>query len=91
MAWKEVIRSFSRRVFAELLEKLVPDVEQQHPTHEGSGVCAPAMLQDGTPVQDFSLVEKPNAVHPLVSLSRAASSSLAIAEEIAKRPSGIMQ
>ena len=91
MAWKEVIRSFSRRVFSESLQKLVLDVEQRHLAHEGSGGCAPAMLQDGTPVQDFSLVEKPNALHPVISLSRSASASLAIAEEIAKRPSGIMQ
>jgi L-2-hydroxyglutarate oxidase len=43
------------------------------------------MSPDGTLVQDFLLVERPNALHILNAPSPAATASLAIATEIANK------
>jgi L-2-hydroxyglutarate oxidase len=51
----------------------------------GTGVRAQAMTPAGELVQDFALIERPNAVHVLNAPSPAATSSLAIGAEIARR------
>jgi L-2-hydroxyglutarate oxidase len=54
----------------------------------GSGVRAQAMTPQGELVQDFELIERPNALHVLNAPSPAATASLAIGEEIARRMPG---
>jgi len=51
----------------------------------GSGVRAQAMLPNGAFVDDFLWVEGPSAVHVVNAPSPAATASLAIGEEVARR------
>jgi L-2-hydroxyglutarate oxidase len=83
MCWSEIQRSFSQRLFCESLQKLVPAVQESDLEPGGAGVRAQAMGNDGTLVQDFSLVCKNQAVHVLNAPSPAATASLAIGGEVA--------
>jgi L-2-hydroxyglutarate oxidase len=85
MAWDEVRRSFSRKLFCQSLQKLVPEIQEADLQPGGSGVRAQAMLPDGTLVQDFHIVERPGAIHVLNAPSPAATASLSIGEYIAER------
>jgi len=87
MSWGELRRSFSRRLFCESLQRLVPDVREDDLEPGGAGVRAQAMSPAGELVQDFNLVERPQALHVLNAPSPAATASLAIGEEIAARVS----
>ena len=83
MSWDELRRSFSRRLFCESLQKLVPEIRETDLAPGGAGVRAQAMSPDGTLVQDFCLLNRPRALHVLNAPSPAATASLAIGEEIA--------
>ena len=83
MCWEEIQRSFSKKLFCESLQKLVPAVQESDLEAGGAGVRAQAMGADGTLVQDFSLVCKNQAVHVLNAPSPAATASLAIGGEVA--------
>jgi L-2-hydroxyglutarate oxidase len=85
MCFEELKRSFSKTLFCKSLQELVPDVRENDLEVGGSGVRAQAMRVDGTLVQDFEVIERPNALHILNAPSPAATASLAIAEEIVKR------
>jgi L-2-hydroxyglutarate oxidase len=64
---------------------LVPALTEGDLTAGGSGVRAQAMTPQGELVQDFELIERPNALHVLNAPSPAATASLAIGDEIAGR------
>jgi L-2-hydroxyglutarate oxidase len=85
MAWDEGRRSLSRPLFAQALQKLIPEIRAEHLAPGGSGVRAQAMTRDGTLLQDFHMVQKPRALHVINAPSPAATASLAIAEEIVGR------
>ena len=85
LIWDEGIRSLSRRLFAQALQKLVPEIREHHLLPGGAGVRAQAMLRNGTLLQDFCLLQKPRALHVINAPSPAATASLAIAEEIVAR------
>jgi L-2-hydroxyglutarate oxidase LhgO len=85
MCRDEVIRSFSRRLFCRSLQRLVPEITEDDLAPGGSGVRAQAMSTSGELVQDFELIERPNALHVLNAPSPAATASLAIGGEIARR------
>ena len=89
MAWDEVRRSFSRKLFYRSLQRLVPELQENDLEPGGAGVRAQAMLPDGTLVQDFHLIERERAVHVLNAPSPAATASLAIGGYIAGRVLGI--
>ena len=82
MVLDEGRRSLSKTLFAQSLQKLVPEIRPEHLAPGGSGVRAQAMTRDGTLLQDFHLVQKPRALHVINAPSPAATASLAIAEEI---------
>jgi L-2-hydroxyglutarate oxidase len=82
MVWDEGRRSLSKTLFAQSLQKLVPEIRPEHLAPGGSGVRAQAMSRDGTLLQDFHMVQKPRALHVINAPSPAATASLAIAEEI---------
>jgi L-2-hydroxyglutarate oxidase len=82
MSWDELRRSFSRRLFCESLQKLVPEVRETDLAPGGAGVRAQAMSPDGDLVQDFCLLHRPRALHVLNAPSPAATAALAIGEEI---------
>jgi L-2-hydroxyglutarate oxidase len=80
-----VMRSFSKRRFCESLQRLVPAITEADLVPGGAGVRAQAMTPAGELVQDFELIERPNALHVLNAPSPAATASLAIGGEIAGR------
>jgi (S)-2-hydroxyglutarate dehydrogenase len=83
MSWDEVRRSFSRRLFCESLQRLVPDVREDDLSPGGAGVRAQAMSPDGNLLQDFCLLNRPRALHVLNAPSPGATAALAIGQEIA--------
>jgi L-2-hydroxyglutarate oxidase len=82
MSWQEVRRSFSRRLFSESLQKLVPEICMEDLEQGGAGVRAQAMSPSGELIQDFSFVKQDKALHVLNAPSPAATASLAIGQEI---------
>jgi L-2-hydroxyglutarate oxidase len=85
MCWDEIIRSLSKRRFCASLQKLVPEITEADLEPGGAGVRAQAMTLAGELVQDFELIERPNALHVINAPSPAATASLAIGGEIAGR------
>lgn len=85
MCWNEIRRSFSKRLFCQALQRLVPDVRQEDLETGGAGVRAQAMTPAGSLVEDFAFVRGAKAVHVLNAPSPAATASLAIGTEIANQ------
>jgi L-2-hydroxyglutarate oxidase len=83
MSWDELRRSFSRRLFCESLQRLVPEIQEADLSPGGAGVRAQAMSPDGNLLQDFCLLNRPQALHVLNAPSPAATVALTIGEEIA--------
>ncbi len=88
MCWEEIKRSFSKKLFCESLQRLVPEMRVDDLETGGAGVRAQAMSPDGTLVQDFSFVRGRKALHVLNAPSPAATASLAIGGEIAAQLDG---
>ncbi|GLC27503.1 L-2-hydroxyglutarate oxidase [Roseisolibacter agri] len=84
MTMSELKRSFSRRLFAASLQRLVPEVREADLMPGGAGVRAQAMAPDGSLVQDFAFVRSEGALHVLNAPSPAATASLAIGDEIVR-------
>jgi len=82
MCWDELVRSHSKRLFCRSLQELVPEVQIEDLEPGGAGVRAQAMGTDGSLVQDFELLERPNAVHVINAPSPGATASLAIGKHI---------
>jgi L-2-hydroxyglutarate oxidase len=85
MCWDEIRRSWSKPLFCASLQRLVPDLRIEDLTTGGAGVRAQAMNPTGELVQDFSLIQRPRALHVVNAPSPAATASLAIGAEIVSR------
>jgi (S)-2-hydroxyglutarate dehydrogenase len=85
MCWEELKRSFSKPLFCQALQRLVPEIRVEDLETGGAGVRAQAMSPDGTLVQDFCFVRGQRALHVVNAPSPAATASLAIGEEIASQ------
>lgn len=85
MCWQEWLRSFSKRRFCASLQRLVPEIQPEDLAPGGAGVRAQAMSVEGDLVSDFHLIQRTRALHILNAPSPAATASLAIGEEIARR------
>ncbi len=92
MGWKywrtevyELYRSLSRRAFLRALQRLVPDLTNEDLEPGGSGVRAQTITPHGALVDDFQIIEAPNAIHVLNAPSPAATASIAIGRHIAAR------
>jgi L-2-hydroxyglutarate oxidase len=83
MAYYELRRSFSRKLFCQALQRLVPEIQPDDLAAGGAGVRAQAITPEGELVQDFQLIARPDALHVLNAPSPAATASLAIGAEIA--------
>lgn len=81
----EIRRSWSRRLFAASLARLVPDLSPDDLRPGGVGIRAQAMRRDGTLVEDFHFVAQPRALHVLNAPSPGATASLAIGREIVQQ------
>ena len=81
----ELSLSLSKRRFCAALRRLIPELEVGDLVPGHRGVRAQAMSADGELVYDFTIIERPRALHLLNAPSPAATASLAIGEEIARR------
>jgi L-2-hydroxyglutarate oxidase len=81
----ELRRSLSKTMFCRSLQRLVPSLEKSDLVPGIRGVRAQAIKPDGTLVDDFLMVERPNAVHLLNAPSPGATASLVIGEAVASR------
>lgn len=79
----EFRRSFSKKLFVESLQKLIPEVQYNDVYPEGAGVRAQALEPDGKLVDDFRIVEAKQMIHVLNAPSPAATASLSIGDKIA--------
>lgn len=82
---KEVLRSFSKRMFADSLSRLVPGIEAHDLSRSPAGIRAQAIARDGKLVDDFLFELAPQQVHVLNAPSPAATSALVIAEHICRK------
>jgi (S)-2-hydroxyglutarate dehydrogenase len=82
--WDEIRCSFSRELFCRSLQRLVPEIRSDDLIPGGSGVRAQAMSPEGSLVDDFHFVQGDRELHVVNAPSPAATSSLAIGEEIAE-------
>jgi len=81
----EIHRSVSKKAFVRGLKKLVPEVEEGDVVSISAGVRAQALKEDGAMVDDFLISEGENSVHVLNAPSPAATASIPIGQEIARR------
>jgi len=81
----EQLRSFSRQRFVRSLQELVPEIGLDDVRRAGAGVRAQALAPSGALLDDFHIVEAERMIHVLNAPSPAATASLAIGEEIARR------
>jgi L-2-hydroxyglutarate oxidase len=79
----ELHRSLSRSVFLRALQKLVPELQDEDLAPGGSGVRAQVVTAKGNLVDDFLIVEVPNAINVLNAPSPAATASISIGRHIA--------
>jgi (S)-2-hydroxyglutarate dehydrogenase len=84
LCWYELRRSFSRELFCQSLQRLVPEIQPADLAAGGSGVRAQAISPEGDIIQDFSFIARSNALHVLNAPSPAATASLAIGEELVR-------
>ncbi|WP_317453687.1 L-2-hydroxyglutarate oxidase [Streptomyces sp. CBMA152] len=86
----EIHRSLSRRAFTEAVRRLLPAVTESDLHPAPAGVRAQAVLRDGTLVDDFLIREAPRTIHVLNAPSPAATASLPIGREVARRALGVL-
>jgi L-2-hydroxyglutarate oxidase LhgO len=82
MCFDELRRSFSKELFCQSLQKLVPEIRVADLAPGGAGVRAQALAPNGDMVQDFYIQRDDNAVHVLNAPSPGATASLAIGQYI---------
>ena len=80
----EYRRAFSKRLFLQRLQKLVPTLEMDDIVPGRAGVRAMALAKEGAMIDDFKIEVNGNALHVLNAPSPAATASLAIGSEIEK-------
>ncbi|AZS86347.1 L-2-hydroxyglutarate oxidase [Streptomyces griseoviridis] len=87
----ELRRSLSRRAFTEAVRRLLPAVREDDLIRTAAGVRAQAVLRDGTLADDFLIKESPRAIHILNAPSPAATASLPIGREMARRVLALLE
>lgn len=84
--WKtglgEMYRSFSKKAFTKALQRLIPEIKEEHLVAAPAGVRAQACDRAGGLLDDFKLVTKKRAIHVINAPSPAATSSLSIGRTI---------
>jgi L-2-hydroxyglutarate oxidase len=81
-AWNEYRRAFSKRLFLQTLQRLIPDLTMEDIVPGRAGVRAMALGFDGDTIDDFRIEQKGNSLHVLNAPSPAATASLAIGDQI---------
>jgi L-2-hydroxyglutarate oxidase len=81
-AYNEYRRAFSKRLFLQTLQRLIPDLTMEDLQPGRAGVRAMALGLDGETIDDFRIEHKGNSLHVLNAPSPAATASLAIGDQI---------
>lgn len=81
----EILRAASRAAFARDASRLVPAVKPKDLVRGGCGIRAQAVGRDGRLIDDFHILEGERSLHVLNAPSPAATASLAIGREVARR------
>ena len=81
----EYKRAFSKKLFVKELQRMMPSLTMDDVKPSKSGVRAQALGAQGNLIDDFKIVENGKSVHVLNAPSPAATSCLAIADEIVNR------
>jgi L-2-hydroxyglutarate oxidase len=84
MGIDEFRRSFSKNLFTQALQKLVPSIKEDDIVQGGSGIRAQALDRNGKLIDDFRIVVNEKQVHILNAPSPAATASLSIGKYIAE-------
>ncbi|MFJ8635192.1 L-2-hydroxyglutarate oxidase [Streptomyces sp. NPDC093568] len=87
----ELLRSVSKGAFTVAVRRLLPAVTSDDLVPAAAGVRAQAVLRDGALVDDFLIREGPRAVHVLNAPSPAATASLPIGREVARRALAVLE
>lgn len=82
--WMEMKRSFSKKLFVESMQQIIPEITEKDVYRSGAGVRAQACDADGGLLDDFKIIETDKYIHVCNAPSPAATSSLAIGETISK-------
>lgn len=85
MGLDEYKRSFSKKAFVKGLQKLIPEVREEHLQVSPSGIRAMALQPNGEILDDFYFEVVDRQIHVLNAPSPAATAGLAIGDEIVKR------
>ncbi|MCP9290998.1 L-2-hydroxyglutarate oxidase [Gracilimonas sp. CAU 1638] len=85
MGLDEYKRSFSKKAFVKGLQKLIPDVREEHLKVSPAGIRAMALQPNGEILDDFYFEVVDRQIHVLNAPSPAATAGLAIGDEIVKR------
>ena len=80
----EFYRSYSKSAFTKALQQLIPDIKKSDLIEGGSGVRAQACDRNGGLIDDFLIIEGEQYINVGNAPSPAATSSLAIGEQIAE-------
>jgi L-2-hydroxyglutarate oxidase len=80
--WNEMYRSFNKSAFVEALQRLVPEVRDEHLVPAPAGIRAQALTRDGNLVDDFLIVENDLVVNVCNAPSPAATASLNVGKLI---------
>ncbi|MDC1320333.1 L-2-hydroxyglutarate oxidase [Flavobacteriaceae bacterium] len=87
--WKiglmEYRRAFSKKLFLESLQSLVPNLKMEDLVKGKSGVRAQALSSNGDLIDDFLIKKTKNSLHILNAPSPAATACLSIADEVVNR------
>ncbi|WP_112467719.1 L-2-hydroxyglutarate oxidase [Streptomyces triticisoli] len=86
----ELRRSVSKGAFTQAVRRLMPGVREEDLVPAAAGVRAQAVLRDGTLVDDFLIRQGARTVHVLNAPSPAATASLPIGREVARRALGVL-
>jgi len=78
----EYKRAFSKRLFVKALQKMMPDLKMEDVVPCRAGVRAQALAPDGGLIDDFKIKKHEGNIHVLNAPSPAATSCLAIADEL---------
>jgi L-2-hydroxyglutarate oxidase len=78
----EYKRAFSKRLFVKALQKMMPTITENDVQPARAGVRAQAIDFDGNMIDDFKIMKHNGNIHVLNAPSPAATSCLAIADEI---------
>lgn len=81
----EMWRSVSKRAFVRALQRLAPEIREEHLVPAGSGVRAQAVSRDGMMVDDFLIVESERVINVCNAPSPAATASLNIGRLIVEK------